>query len=727
MKKNEFVMPMDEIQSLGGELADAVVYEDDKMVPSGEGTEAGFCKFRRPRSDRGFYDVMRCRCCREVNGTRYLCKYELRQDHWEENFSRGWVIQAGRKRRGLGAHSHEWPQPGLETFLQERPVRPSVNLACPALYEKMAVFAAQRNIALDKIVSREFFEIIWAAGDFMIQAQRNGLVLAENTTSDFLKKVGVDRIRQLMITTSEHKVTEALEEFSTKKYVCVCLDAGQVRRRHWLDFIVCHGHKEVPFDIQDTGNLDTKQYCLRAVSLLQKLHALDIRVACFVGDGLPAQVNALDSMKPTSFQRSFRLEQLGGIAEFRKVMFFPCWIHRIQLVFKHVYANSKQEGTYFHQLVDNLHLLASRLRKPDVSRILGLVCPAPIETRWLFSYDVARFVWNHIHKIREVLGTESKTFDLAIGASYHLHKLLAPLRALTLALSRKGALACEVFPLVQSALRALRRIETSDELKPFRDEIIEDLMNQTIQSPQGDMLIAAFYMTLSGKDDYRPSTVQNRLGITAPRIRLPELDPDSTAQADILSQKLVGLEEEDQADPEGIQQEPIVEDARDSSDDDDEIPLPGEETPGTQPEAEPRAAAVALPEAIEGRYALAGIDTRVERGVLAWAKRARVKREEAVRAWNQLYAFLNRGIKQIPRYTLLSSGPETFWNSNSDCGEFMEIAKIAERVVIIPASEISCERAISLQGYVQTKYNGRSGTDLLTARLAHLCIAKGDQ
>ena len=101
-----------------------------------------------------------------------------------------------------------------------------------------------------------------------------------------------------------------------------------------------------------------------------------------------------------------------------------------------------------------------------------------------------------------------------------------------------------------------------------------------------------------------------------------------------------------------------------------------------------------------------------------------MKRPEAVRAWNQLYAFLNRALKDVPRYTLLPSGMEVFWNANSEIGEFSDIARVAERVVIIPASEISCERAISLQGYIQTKYNGRSGTDLLTAKLAHLCIAK---
>ena len=279
MKKNEFVMPVEQIRSLGGELASATVYQDDEKVPWGEGTEAGFVKIRRPRSDRGYYDIIRCRCCREVNGKRELCEYWLRQDHWDENFTRGWILQGGQKRFGLGAHVHKYPQPGLEHFLQGRPA-PSTALACPELYERMAVFAAQRNIALDKIASREFFEIIWTAGDFMLKAQRDGLVLPENQTSDFLKKVGVDRIRKLMITSSEHKITEALEGLAVKKYVCVCLDAGQVRRRHWLDFIVCHGTQEVPFDIQDTGNLDTEQYRLRAVSLLQKLYALRIHVAC---------------------------------------------------------------------------------------------------------------------------------------------------------------------------------------------------------------------------------------------------------------------------------------------------------------------------------------------------------------------------------------------------------------------------------------------------------------
>lgn len=693
------IMSLDEFRALDPAFGEAEIYANESYPPRGKGTDAGFFQYKVPRPTRGSYTMLCCRACRDVGGERKLCDFSMRWDHWKEESERGYGIRKQKKVAGLGAHKHALPHPTIEQIIT-RPTR-NPQLICPALYEKIAIFAAQRNIALDKIASREFFEILWTAGDFMLKMASDNLLLAESSTSDVLTKVSVGKLRNLIVQTGEAKLASCLDRLATRKFVCVCLDAGQVRRRHWLDFIICHGNDEIPCDIQDTANLDTEQYRERAVQLLQKLYASNIRVACFVGDGLPAQVNALDPSKATSFQQTFHTNRLVQ-PSFRRVMFFPCWIHRVQLVFKHLYVKSKRDDTRFSKIVDNLHELASRLRKSDAAAAIGALCPAPIETRWLFSYDIARFVWERIQAIREFLGVQAQDYKLALESSYDMHQLLAPLRALTLALSAKAAKACQVVAYLNDVIKRLNQLQPSTPtFAPFKREILTDLVKQTIRSEQGDMLIAAYYMTLAGKKEYNPRSVTNRKGIVVPELTLPCLDRRSREQADLLGAKVADVDRESLEEEDG---------------DDDDLPPQDPENPELS-ESE-NGQSIEPPSGTASPH----LHKILERGISAWASRMGMKRQQQARAWNQFYQFLNHHITEIPYHELWLTGDEAVWNANSNDGAFSDFAQVAERVVIIPASEISCERAISLQGYIQTKYNGRSKADLLAAKLSHLCI-----
>ena len=694
------ILSLEEFKAMNPILhRDAREYPDSRRdpIPTGTGTETGFFIYNVPRNRRGTYKMVRCRCYRMANDVKLLCKYDIRWDHWLESGRQTMADKTSHSKNavtepGLGAHKHTFEAFTIEEAIS-RPI--STKLKCPEMYEKLAIFGAKTNIALDKLVSREFFDIIYTAGDYLLSQQRRNPSTPIHASEE-LKKIGVDRIRELVISTSDAKVTEALRKLALKKFVCICLDAGQVRRRHWLDFIVCHGETEVPFDIQDTENLDATRYKARAVAMLQKLREYHVHVACFVGDGLQAQINALDSTLSTSFQKSYTKSELR-YNEFRKIMFFPCWIHRIQLVYRHVDARSKRDETFFHETVKLMHRLATRLRKTDAQKAIGSLCPAPIETRWLFSYDIAVFIQEHRTTIRDFLSsTEDLPLTDAIGPAYHIMNLLEPLRALTLVLSEKGRRACDVLPYVSQAYERLKAVEVPDHWRTIKTQMIDELKTLTVRSTEGSMLITAYYMTLQGKYAFMPQSLDNSDGIEAPRSFLPNIHehPETIRfQSDQLANRV------------GADDEP-------DSDSDDETHTEDTQSPDTEE---------APADPIQSLVPRSGLNRHIEVGLRQWGVRMQMDSGRVTRALNQLWAFLNEPVTDIPFYGLWLTGDEAVWNANSAGGPYGDLAEIAERVVIIPASEVSCERAISLQGYIQTKRNARSKPDLLTAKLAHLC------
>ena len=674
----------------------AYLYEEDsdyfpKAVPSGTGTEAGFFVYEVDRSGRGVYRKIHCRAFKTVNGKKYLCTYEVRSDHWLETMQK--TEDAARKKRrnavpepGLGAHRHQFEEVSLldlvqdeGTFHRERP------LQCVEMYEKMAIFAAKNNVALKKIVSDDFFQIVWTAAEYYAGLQHN---TSEKGTSaaEILRKIGVDRMRDLIITTSQNRLSKSLREAALKKFVCVCLDAGQVRKRHWLDFMVCFDRTEIPFDIHDTENLDSDGYKDHCVHMLKKLFEEGVRVSCFVGDGLPAQINALDSSKPTSFQHTYSNAQLE-YPELREVMFFPCWIHRVQLVFRHIYKESQRDKSSFHKYVDDLHKLASRLRKPDAIKRVGATCPAPIETRWLFSFDIAKFVYNRKDCIGQFLQGADRALRPVVEVAENMMRLLEPLRALTVVLSSKGCTVGCVFPYIEMTCERLDALDLMGEWKSYRDFIRAELITVTIGSKEGDMLLAAYYMTLNGKHRYKPRSVRNSIGIEAEPLILPELLPhDAELNVDI----------HEEIDDEMVEDREL-----------DDTLYEMISAPPVPKEPDPR---------------MSRGPSRIQRGVEGWCLRQGRGKQWAAKAWRELYNFLEVGIETIPQHTIWALGDERLWNAiTADDADYKHISAVAERVVIIPASEISCERAISLQGYIQTKYNSQSREDLLTAKLVHLC------
>lgn len=651
---------------------------------TGPGTECGFLEVPVRRKDgSGFYTYLQCKYRHLADGKYVYCKFRPRIDHFKN-----------------GRHEHKIPErqrrlEELMTGATDNPLQEIAASPCPDFYDALAHFAASANISLEHAICPQIFNVIWTAANWCLRNASNP-AFANMPARHIFRRVSRRTLRALIIRTADHLLADKLRILSQQTYVSVILDAGTVRHNHWLDFIIKSGSLEVPFGSHLIDNLDTAGYCEQAITLLGKLERHGIQVSTFVGDGLPCQVHALNGRHVECFQKRRNLPN----PQWQRIIFSPCWVHRVQLVYKHVYKKSQRDGTRFAGVIDALHQIASKLRKPDGRKALGRVCPAPVETRWLYIYDVAKYIYEASKCVHRFL-TNRDDAALAdnIGDCVHILQLLEPLRSLTNELSASDVRLGQVFPLVRAAYDRLRELQFPED-KPIystaRDELADELLAVTIRSYEGPYLVTAYLLTPEGKAEYSPSTMSS---VPTTKTTLPQIFRPAAAE-----------EETD-----GTSQ--VRSPDTDSATEEEEAPEQQEE-----PEIEPSAdIQIAAGQALY-LHDKAKLHRWGRMGMDQFSENMRYPKDRAVQ---QFLAYLTTDITQIPNWEVLTSGRhEMIWSliMTEALPDWQYLARVAERIASIPASEVSCERSFSLRGYIQNKRNERSGEDLLQARLVHIMV-----
>ena len=648
------------------------------------GTECGFLEVPvRRRDGSGFYTYLQCKHRKLVGGKYVYCRFRPRSDHFKD-----------------GGHVHKIRdvQITLEQMMgQQRDALFDVaNSPCPELYRALAHFAARANVALERAISPEMFDIIWTAASWCFR-NANNPAYSGLAARQIFRQISRRTLRSLILRTADDLLVERLRLISQHRYCSVLLDAGTVRQNHWLDFILKIGTLEVPFEVHLTDNLDTSGYRGKALDVLEKLKERGIMVSAFIGDGLPCQVHALNGRHHESFQKVTNLPD----KQWQRIIFSPCWVHRVQLVYKHIYKTDKAEGGEFSANIDRIHQIASRLRKWDARRQMGRVCPSPIETRWLYCFDISQFIYRTRFVTKRFLErSDTPELAAAVSQAVHIMKLLEPLKSLTTELSHSESRLGLVFPLLREAHKRLRSLEFPDDTPYARiaELLARELITVTLSSYEGPWLVTAYLLTPQGKAEYAPAT-------------MTRLKPVTTTLPDLVSHLL--------SNPENVSHAEGPVPVAEQIEEDEEEEHPEDESPDPEIESTSDIPSDVSPTALrsQGRLQAWG-----RLGMQRLAGNMKYPAETAVR---QMMNFLLSDITTVPNWeTFQDDRPEVMWNliMNEALHDWRHLARIAERIACIPSSEVPCERAFSLQGYVQTKRNCRSGSDLLTARLVHVMV-----
>lgn len=643
--------------------------------------------------------VYHCRHERMVGGVMQRCAHMVRVYDWESTAPDKRGSHRSHKFAGIQEADGTVPEADGPRCLKSR---------YADVYRLIARNVCTMNISIRNGCSREMFEPIWKAMEIAHTGSRPG-----QSPAGLLPTVSRDVMRRLIIEEGRRASDEALHDLMAARNVAICIDGGTAGSFHILEMIVNHRGKEVHLCSMDVSGetMDGKNYAKKAIEALRICDQFRIHVLCFVGDGLPAQFNGLSGDHDNSFQK---LKECSGA--WKKVFFMPCMLHRINLIIPH----ARRRYDWFSAAMQSYHDLSVALRKNETRAWLKERCPLLVVTRWVYGYDVINFIFKHRQAIRERAVGDNVRCRL-IEMAYEYRQLYAPMKALVLSLSTKGVSIAHVLPCVIACIQSWHKMEfdhtghvdqatvneRSPTLKNLRDFLMVDLAHQTIRSDVGPLLSLAYMLSYRGHHEVWIAR-NSESGDLSEHVRqfIPEtpwIDTEKLTATDID----MGPEQWDEEEDEN---EVMDEDTRDTDGD----PVPEEAIPND--EAKRREFIEDIGRKFLTLYAdaCAGIDL--------WQKKYMKNDDEELMTEikRQLHTWIETPpwkvhFPELDNYSGLEAWCEV---RRSGCRpDLLELAKLAEKLLSIPATEITCERSFAIQNYICTTRSRRAKHDLINARV----------
>lgn len=463
--------------------------------------------------------------------------------------------------------------------------------------------------------------------------------------------------------------------------------------------ILLSGQKKTTFSIfvKDTRSLNASGYADLALECLknERLLKLQNKIVCFIGDGLRAQTAGLDPKSGESFQHR------NGIGDFSKILFSPCFNHRIQNSFKKTYREMK----LFRDIVKKINIVAIFLRKPAQVKILKRVCPEPIVTRWQYIFNICIFIEKNLEKIKSIIELqESHKYDIDFDLELFI-KIIHPLRSATIVLSTNKCCLSDVYPIIMEVLQQYEKLKlecSEDKYVEIIDALIENIKYYTITSPQQSFLMLSYILTPQGRSDLyerdnKKKPENEETYITFQKKQLPDLLSNQSKENnndEINIDSLIDIIEEEE------KEQSDKDDFFSHHDDDEEL----EQT------SEKRSTYEICRDSIEKLI-----------------KYLKINIFEQHNLYQRLREWINMPHNEIPFFELIDNCENSvvIWEeiikTESDIyKKWKALADIALRLNAIAATETNCERTISLQGFIAKDRAQRAKPDLLNARLIHL-------
>lgn len=442
---------------------------EDKIF--GQGTEFGFFK---TRISKGYY--FQCAKNYKIEGETLFCQYYKRYDHHNESH---------------GQHKHIKPT-NNEKRMKQTTIDSKIRINTkvdPILNEKIAIFTSLGNLAIDKGCSLYLYSIF----DYIIDKIKKNPDLLKENNSSIVQKMGCKGLHDAILATADKYEKTVLSTFMAHKYSVTALDGGCQGRRHFIDFCLTNPLNEAPYaiHIEEVANLNCSEYKKLCLDYLTKKEITNS--AGFVGDGLPTQVASLSFLKKTSIQN-----QRGAKREIRRMIYSPCWCHRIQLCYLDLIKTSQ----YFKLVSNEIQNAIIFIRKPEAVQIICSVCPELISTRWLFMYESLIFIKEKKDLILEYFATIKKEFDF--NKVDMMINVLYPLKSLILSFSRNDLIVGYAYPMIKNACKKYNKLMSSTDdpqWKQVLKKAHDILINRTINSEDGYWLSLSYSLTPSGRSE----------------------------------------------------------------------------------------------------------------------------------------------------------------------------------------------------------------------------------
>ena len=523
---------------------------------------------------------------------------------------------------------------------------------------------------------------------------------------------------EAMVSFSRNILTEKVLEIGRKlklrdtemaremKFVNIAVDAGTVLGKGVVHSILTNPYSEhfpILLEISDNDGYDKFKYkqLFGFLTLQCKKECLTVCSICT--DGLRAQRMAL--------------EELIGETEdayVRAIVPLHCLAHVTQLVF----VDLVKQSPHIKRTMQDIHELATLLRKPRVTRELGEKCPSLCQTRWLYIVDVLMWLYARKDKITAFLlasDNNETDWEQLPREWKELLVLLMPLKRLSLCMESSDCGLWEVIPIVESVLNAWKKVLRSlseEGLHALRIILTNLIIRFSRVAPA--TIAAAFALSEIGRDELRrrEEGFQTRGAhstcYATDRIELMKTLFDNIDQ-ELSSENLKSLgpaEDQNVGDEESVETAPTNADGflfinpDDDEEDDDEM-----RTTLLRLSID----ALLTSTIFEFNFSVVS-DELVRMGEILCIEPDYIR--ERLRVW----LFAPR--EETPTCHDVAQSPDTIWRrvpANSE--DWRSFAELALRFVTISTSEADCERMLSRQRDLQGLRTSSIRTELLDARL----------
>lgn len=634
-------------------------------------------RYERVQIDPTHYNVRCIETIENEDGVRCWCSMKpVREDHYKD-----W----------LKTHVHVCT-PGIpcydktlnDYFSSGSTKAHFLNLNEDSIYDDMAEFTGKYNLSLNIFSSDDFYNLAckFIAFGISLYDLNNPI---EKARKNF-RQMKRDKLRSTLIKVAYKKHRKILDAFEDIPYVSLALDEGKTSSHQNLHFVLESPFTDLPSYPFDTLRMEggkAKHYVASIMKGLYSISRTKIAIGTVVCDGNTAQKKAFNP----DWNKSLYHKKIPDI---KKIIYVPCLCHRIH----RSYVSCYEKNPVLTRIVDKLHTLSAQCR--DHVADVGTLCPAHIETRWIYDYNIVAFIIKNAEIIKHFT-------TVPIDELNDLKQALVILKTLVSKFESPKTKFQNAFLYLERGINALFQLHRKG--NRYAQILALSLQSYTLGSKDCGLWSLAYCFTRKGRSDFRTRNLKrnatnktNYLSFFDPNLP-PDDDDENTTSSEYSSVDDIFMTT-DGKDPDNPNTDTSDDDYVPELDEEEDLSnFPDDDSDSTQTDSDFINYFNSAKETLKALLKQTGLS------------------EERITACIQNFNIYMDTNGEIFKFLTTSEEDYSWLQINSTLPDWEEVADIALRLLNSACSEASCERMIKKQRFIHTARRLASTKQLLDARL----------
>ena len=360
------------------------------------------------------------------------------------------------------------------------------------LFEQMAIFTGKANLPLNCLASEDFYQL-------SIMFIAYGLTLAKSkspraTALKYFNRIKRDKLKYIMTKMAFQKHGIKMKQFSKLPYASIAIDEGTTSGIQNLHFVLespLTSLKSYAYKTVQMQGGKAADYIKAIPQGFIQLNISKIKIGSIVVDGNTAQLKALNPYYKKS------IFHFNNIPNVKNILIIPCLCHRIHNSYKNAVKNDES----LSEIVNLLHTIADKCRMNQ--KVVGAICPPHVDNRWVYDFDIVKFVLFHKYKIIDIMDKD----DIQFSKFEELMKCLKVLKCIVLTFENPKTKFQDAFIILERAINCLEELKTAEN-NEYAEKIATSLSKYTIEAKDGGLWSLAYCLTPTGRDDFRTRIIE---------------------------------------------------------------------------------------------------------------------------------------------------------------------------------------------------------------------------